>query len=68
MTQGSSLEEDRDSSEDFQGQAKGLLGVGKVSGQGLDDTVGAHREFSRTSLKVSGKSLGTHREIAGGRP
>ncbi|RRT68213.1 hypothetical protein B296_00015787 [Ensete ventricosum] len=34
----------------------------------LDNTVGAHREFARTSLKVSGRSLGTRWEIAGGRP
>ncbi|RRT35498.1 hypothetical protein B296_00042342 [Ensete ventricosum] len=34
------------------------------SSQGLDDTVGAHREFARTSPKVSGRLLGH----AGGSP
>ncbi|RWW07018.1 hypothetical protein GW17_00029618 [Ensete ventricosum] len=33
----------------------------------LDDTVGAHQKIARTSSKVSGRSLGTHREIIGGR-
>ncbi|RZR89974.1 hypothetical protein BHM03_00017792 [Ensete ventricosum] len=37
-------------------------------GQGLDDAVGARREFARTSPKVSGRSLGTRWEITGGRP
>ncbi|RRT34038.1 hypothetical protein B296_00037352 [Ensete ventricosum] len=35
--------------------------------QGLDNTVGAHRKIARTSSKVSGRSLGTHREITRGR-
>ncbi|RRT51231.1 hypothetical protein B296_00003604 [Ensete ventricosum] len=30
--------------------------------------VGARRKFARTSPMVSGRSLGTRREIAGGRP
>ncbi|RRT46597.1 hypothetical protein B296_00048414 [Ensete ventricosum] len=30
---------------------------------GLDDAVGAHPEFARTSSKVSGRSLGTRQEI-----
>ncbi|RRT67147.1 hypothetical protein B296_00022909 [Ensete ventricosum] len=51
--------------------------VGRLSGvaeklagswEGLDDAVGARREFARTSPKVSGRSIGTRREIAGGRP
>ncbi|RZS17915.1 hypothetical protein BHM03_00050119, partial [Ensete ventricosum] len=33
-----------------------------------DDAVGARRAFARTSPKVSGRSLGTRREIARGRP
>ncbi|RRT39597.1 hypothetical protein B296_00020539 [Ensete ventricosum] len=44
---------------------KGLSGV---LGQGLDDTVGARREFTRTLPKVSGRSLGTRREIARNTP
>ncbi|RZS11700.1 hypothetical protein BHM03_00043054 [Ensete ventricosum] len=34
----------------------------------LDDAVGAHQEFARTSPKVLGRSLGTYREIVGGEP
>ncbi|RWW74121.1 hypothetical protein BHE74_00017951 [Ensete ventricosum] len=33
-----------------------------------DDVVGAYREFTRGSLKEWGSSLGTRREIVGGRP
>ncbi|RWV79107.1 hypothetical protein GW17_00059814 [Ensete ventricosum] len=39
-----------------------------VSGQGLDDAVGAHRAFARISSKVSERSLGTRQGITGGRP
>ncbi|RWW53988.1 hypothetical protein BHE74_00039475 [Ensete ventricosum] len=39
----------------------------KING-GLDDAVGARGEFTKTSLKVSGRSLGVHRKIIGGRP
>ncbi|RWW06540.1 hypothetical protein GW17_00030124 [Ensete ventricosum] len=38
------------------------------SWEGLDDMVGARWEFARTSPKVSGRSLGTRREIAEGGP
>ncbi|RRT61247.1 hypothetical protein B296_00032710 [Ensete ventricosum] len=34
----------------------------------MDDVVGARQAFARTSPKVSGRSLGRCREIAGGRP
>ncbi|RWW81898.1 hypothetical protein BHE74_00009666 [Ensete ventricosum] len=35
-----------------------------VSGQGLDDAVGARWEFARTLLKVSRRSLGTCRRLS----
>ncbi|RWV77939.1 hypothetical protein GW17_00061167 [Ensete ventricosum] len=45
-----------------------LSGVAEKLIGRLNDVVGAHRVFARTSPKVSRRSLGTHREIAGGRP
>ncbi|RWW64818.1 hypothetical protein BHE74_00027914 [Ensete ventricosum] len=39
-----------------------------ASSRGLDDVVGACREFARSLLKVIGSSLGAHREFVGGRP
>ncbi|RZR85712.1 hypothetical protein BHM03_00012732 [Ensete ventricosum] len=55
------------------GVAEKLVGswdglVMDVSGQGLDDAVGACRAFTRTLPKVSGRSPGTRQEIARGRP
>ncbi|RRT84937.1 hypothetical protein B296_00004771 [Ensete ventricosum] len=61
------------------GSWKGLTTIGKrsyrldqdqaeASDQGLDDMVGARREFARTLPKVSGRSLGTRREITEGGP
>ncbi|RWV83832.1 hypothetical protein GW17_00054507 [Ensete ventricosum] len=46
------------------GAAEKLTG----SWEGLDDVMGARRVFARTSLKISRRSLGTRREIAGRRP
>ncbi|RRT36657.1 hypothetical protein B296_00041700 [Ensete ventricosum] len=76
MAQGSSPEEDRDLLEDCRGfNHDGISYISYMNpgssldiGQGLDDAVGAHRAFARTSPKVSGILLGTCWEIAGGRP
>ncbi|RRT32264.1 hypothetical protein B296_00051982 [Ensete ventricosum] len=55
MTQGSSLEEDRDSPEDYRGSRKACQD-------------GISPKFARSSPKGLGSSLGTRREIAGRRP
>ncbi|RWW02380.1 hypothetical protein BHE74_00045186 [Ensete ventricosum] len=39
------------------GVAEKLAGSWKALGQGLNDAVGARQKFTRTSLKVSGRSL-----------
>ncbi|RWW42805.1 hypothetical protein BHE74_00051612 [Ensete ventricosum] len=68
MAQGNSLEEDRDSLEDYQGKSKSLPEVGKfLKWICSDDIVGARREFARSSSKESGSLLRTHREITRGR-
>ncbi|RRT61809.1 hypothetical protein B296_00027617 [Ensete ventricosum] len=45
-----------------------LSGVAERLARRLDDIVGARREFTRTSPKVSGRSLETRWEIARRRP
>ncbi|RWW68199.1 hypothetical protein BHE74_00024287 [Ensete ventricosum] len=53
-----------DGAREFAGR---LSGVAEKLVGSLDDVVGVHREFARTSPKVSRRLLGTHREITGGR-
>ncbi|RWV82772.1 hypothetical protein GW17_00055697 [Ensete ventricosum] len=64
MAQGSSPEEDQDSSEDCQEKPKGLPGVGKVLKWILgiwpssDDAVGSRRKFARRFVERIGKLAG----------
>ncbi|RRT48128.1 hypothetical protein B296_00022792 [Ensete ventricosum] len=62
----------QDGGREFTGRRPRLAGrlsrVGERLVGSLGDAMGARQEFARTSSKVSGRSLGTRLEIAGGRP